>query len=127
MFHIPNSKQECCVSTVSVDFVGALSSRQRASTYLAKLFQATLRLVNIVGPFLDQAVPVLQHVLVRFQPWVKLENTCRYQLACCRIEQVDSGSFIVPVPSAGISAASTDAIVKKKILESCERKEEGAR
>lgn len=117
MFRIPNSKQECCVSIVSIDSVAAQFGRQRASTYLAKLFQTTFGLFNIVGPFLDQAVSVLQHVLVRFQPWVKLENTCRYQLACSRIGQINPGSFLLPVPSAGISAASTDAIVKKDLGE----------
>lgn len=101
MSHSPDSKQECCVSIVFIDSIAAQLSRQRASTYLAKLFQTTFCPINIAGPFLDQAVSVLQHILVRFEPWVKLENTCRYQLACPRIEQINPGSFVLPVPSAG--------------------------
>lgn len=52
-------------------------ARGDADLYLAKLVEATLALLDILGPLLDQAVSVLQHISVGFQPRVELDDTWR--------------------------------------------------
>ena len=52
--------------------VSQLPARKK---YLAKLVQTPLRPLNIIGPFLDNAVSVLQDIPMRFQPRVELDDT----------------------------------------------------
>lgn len=81
------------------------------STYFTKLLQPTFGLIDIVGPFLDQAVALLQHVPVWFQPRVDLEDTWG------ALVEVAAGALSgaeLPVPSAGVAAAADIAIVEEE-------------
>lgn len=108
-----------------------IPSVREVNCHLAKLVQAALDLVDDLGPLLDQAVSMLQHIAMRFQPRIQLNDTwiemngliihppsfsqlrrASSELQLSHAATWRSSACDVPVPSAGASVMEAISCVQ---------------